>query len=619
MSEIKSKKIRIAFFAALAALIFAAPLAAQVRGWGQNDSGQLGIGSAGTTEPSPVSLTNSNEITAISGGEAFTLFLKAAGTVLTAGTNLNGQIGDGTTAVARISPVPALNLTNVVAVSAGQLHALALRADGTVWAWGRFSEGQLGGGGSGCGVFITSGCNIPAPIPGLTNVVAVDGGGLFSLALKADGTVWAWGTNSNGQLGNGTTNPSGQPVQVGVGVAGFDNIVAVSAGQTHSVALKADGTVWVWGSNLNGSVGNGTNGGNQLLPVLNTTLFGVSAIGAGFNSSVALKPDGTVFAWGLNVRGEMGNGTVSTVQNSPCQCVSTPVQSTITNVVEVKTANASILAKKRDGTIWAWGWNQLGELGIGTTDTLGCQCRPLPVQSSVGTGNPVFGIGYDHGHVAVPAAATPAGANVALTADGVSVAFDSVTGAGTTVLTALDPNSTGLNSGSFIVLANSPAYNVTTTAAFSGNVRVCLKTPTVFDQTVFNGLSILHGEGGNLVNRTFSRNYATREICAQTTSLSPFVLAQSPTAAPVFVAGRVVAPGGGGIANVAVSLVDTVNGETFRTRSNAFGNYRFEAVPAGRSYLLTVSSRRFSFAADTRLIEVFEDFTAADFVAADAR
>ena len=365
-----------------------------VKGFGVNSSGQLGLGNTNSPLPSPTALGNLGTITDISGGAFFTLFLKADGTLMATGSNNFGQLGDGTT-TPRLSPVPVQNITNAVAISAGHFHSLALLANGNVMSWGSFTDGATGG--SDCGGI--GGCSIPGTIPGLSNVIAIEAGNNFSLALKSDGTVWAWGANNNGQLGDGTLNPRAEPMQVGTSVAGFNNIVGISAGQTHAIAVKSDGTVWLWGSNVNAEVGNGASGGNQLVPVQNSFLTGIVQVSAGSHFSVARRADGTVLAWGFNVRGEMGDGTTNP---SGCQCRTTPTTTSIANVVEVKTAGHSILARKIDGSIWAWGWNQQGELGIGVADTVDCGCHAIPVQTNVGLGNTVFGVGLNHGLVGSP-------------------------------------------------------------------------------------------------------------------------------------------------------------------------------------------------------------------------
>jgi alpha-tubulin suppressor-like RCC1 family protein len=401
-----------------AIFVLSATLSAQTRGWGRNNSGQLGIGNFNTPQPSPVTVPDSGSITAISAGEFFTLFLKADGTVLGTGDNTFGQIGDGTQTV-RSSPVAVINLSNVAATSASQLHSLALLQDGTMMAWGRNAEGQLGNGGGGSGQFSAA----PIPVINLTNVMAIASGGVYSLALKSDGTVWAWGSNSDGQLGNGTTpnsNPHGTPAQVGANVAGFTNIIAISAGVNHAVALKSDGTVWVWGSNVFGEAGNGAAGGNQLVPVQNSALFGVSQIAAAWHYSYALKSDGNLFAWGYNVRGNLGNGTTN---STGCQCNPLPQQTSITNVVDIKATDEHALARKTDGSVWAWGWNLHGQLGDGTTLTTGCQCRAAPVQlTAAGTGNSIIAAGYFHSFAAQLSAASVSVGGRVLTASGYGVA-----------------------------------------------------------------------------------------------------------------------------------------------------------------------------------------------------
>ena len=469
---------------------------AQVKAWGNTASGQLGVGlgTADSPQPSPVTMSNSGDITAISGGVAFTIFLKADGTLLAAGENYG------------ISPVPVSGLSNVDAISAGNNSSLALLSDGTVKSTGSLET-----------------------IPGLSHIVAIEAGISHWLALRSDGSIWAWGSNDSGQLGDSTTEPRFTPVRVGADVAGFNNIIAIGAGGSHSIALKSDGTVWVWGNNTNGAVGNGTAGGNQLVPVQNTFLSGVSQISAGQLFNVALKTDGTVWSWGANYRGNIGNGTTTT---TGCFCVTTPQQSLIANIVDIKTASTHTLAKKSDGSIWAWGLNQFGEIGIGFTDlNSGCECQPTPVQSLVGTGNAVFGLGYQHSFSAMPRITTPAGNDVVLRGDALNLRFASVT-EGVTSYTEIAPTSTGLDPGSFSIVPNSPAYNVTTSAVSSGNIDVCLKVPTEYNETNFNLLAVLHGEGANLVDRTLSHDYLKREICAQVTSLSPFVLAQAPAGNP---------------------------------------------------------------------------------------
>ena len=224
------------------------------------------------------------------------------------GYNGYGQLGDGTT-TDRHTSVP-INLTNIVAVASGYYHSLGLKSNGTVWAWGNNGWGNLGDG------TYNQRLN-PVPVTGLTGVAtAVAAGYYHSLALKGNGTVWAWGNNGNGQLGNGTTNQSPIPVQVSP-LTG--TVTAVAAGYYHSLALKSDGTVWAWGNNGNGQLGDGTTT-QRLSPIQVTALTGtVIAIACGQFHSLAIKSDGSVWAWGNNGNGQLGDGTSGTNRLTPVQ------------------------------------------------------------------------------------------------------------------------------------------------------------------------------------------------------------------------------------------------------------------------------------------------------------
>jgi len=268
-------------------------------------------------------------------GAYHSIALRSNGTVWAWGHNDWGRLGNGTNIISSDVPVPVSNLTGVTAVAASYGHSLALKSDGTVWAWGRNFEGQLGNGTS-------TNSNVPVQVSNLTGVIAVAAGGGHSLALKSDGAVWAWGQNDSGQLGNGTSTNSNVPVQV----SNLTGVIAVAAGGGHSLALKSDGTVWAWGQNV-------------FVPVQVSNLTGVVGIADGWGHSLALKSDGTVWAWGQNDSGELGNGTFVS-SNVPVQV------SNLTSVVGIATGGYHSLARKSDGTVWAWGRNTYGELGNGT-------------------------------------------------------------------------------------------------------------------------------------------------------------------------------------------------------------------------------------------------------------
>lgn len=243
-----------------------------VLAWGRNNHGQLGVGSTENSSlpvfvQGPYGVGFLEPIMAISAGRDHNLALGFDGMVWAWGYNYYGRLGDGSI-LSRYLPVQVLGedgigyLTEVSAISAGPYHNLALKSDRTVRAWGYNAAGQLGNGVSGSGAE----SHTPVQVLGadgigfLDDVVAISAGGNHSLALKSDGTVWAWGWNSRGQLGNGTTMGSNTAVQVcGMGGAGYlSNIVEISAGYEHSIALRSDGVVWAWGCNTNGEFGNGT-------------------------------------------------------------------------------------------------------------------------------------------------------------------------------------------------------------------------------------------------------------------------------------------------------------------------------------------------------------------------
>jgi RHS repeat-associated protein len=283
-----------------------------VRSWGANAFGQLGDGTT-ANRTSPVQVSGLSGVTAIAAGNYHSLALKSDGSVLAWGLNNAGQLGDGTT-TNRTSPVTVQGLSGVVAVAAGGLpgyagHSVALKADGTVWAWGYGKNGQLGLGS-------TSSVLNPQQVPGLAAVVAIAASGDNTYALEADGTVWAWGDDHYGQLGNTSVHgaKSSSPVR-----ANITGVTAIAAGGTHVLALKDDGIVWGWGNNNTGQLGdNGACGKTCDTPVQITNLIGTTALAGGYVHSLAARQDGTVEAWGNNSTGQLGDGT-TTVRLTPVQ------------------------------------------------------------------------------------------------------------------------------------------------------------------------------------------------------------------------------------------------------------------------------------------------------------
>ncbi len=237
------------------------------------------------------------------------------------------------------------NASEWISVAAGSSHALGVKSDGTLWSWGYNLIGQLGLGNN-------TNSNRPVRVGALNDWAAVSAGDAHSMAIKKNGTLWVWGDNSNGQLANGTfTGNSNTPQQVG----SANNWVKADAGNSYCMALKSDGTLWGWGSNVNGYLGDGTNTGRST-PVQAGTDTDWKEISAGLNHTLGLKTNGKLWAWGLGSVGQLGGATPG---NSPNQV------GLESNWGSICAGEYNSLALKTTGTLWGWGWNQWGELGLG--------------------------------------------------------------------------------------------------------------------------------------------------------------------------------------------------------------------------------------------------------------
>ena len=331
--------------------------------WGDNSFGQLGDGTTTVRRTTPVQVSGLTGIIAIAGGLFHSLALKSDGMIWAWGDNENGQLGDGTITAGTITPVLVSGFNDAIAITGGCAHSLALKDDGTVWAWGSDYYGQLGSG-------IPTVRETPVKVNGRHEVTDIAAGGYHSLALGNDGTVWAWGGNYSGQLGDGTTIDRAEPGMVN-GLNG--KFTKIAAGYSHSLALKDDRTVWAWGNNYYGQLGDGTET-MRTTPVRVGGLTGIVAVSGGGSHSLALKSDGTVWAWGSNGSGQLGDGT-TIVRTTPVRV------SGLTGIIAVSGGGYHSLALKSDGTVWAWGSNSSGQLGDGTTTS-----RTTPVQVSGLTG-----------------------------------------------------------------------------------------------------------------------------------------------------------------------------------------------------------------------------------------
>ncbi|WP_019871412.1 RCC1 domain-containing protein [Salinispora oceanensis] len=366
-----------------------------VLAWGDNYYGQLGDGTTNNyrTTPIPVGLPTGVELAAVAAGDGHSLALTSAGTVLAWGRNRVGQLGDGST-INRSTPVD-VSLppgTTVTAVAAGFNHSLALTSAGTVFAWGDNSTGQLGDGS-------TTNRSTPVAVrfPPGTVITAVAGGGVHSLALTSAGTVFAWGDNSSGQLGDGSTTNRSTPVVVGLPVGTI--ATAIAGGGSHSLAVTSAGNARAWGNNFVGQLGDGSNINRDAsvhvrLPPGTT----VTAVAGGLTHSLALTSVGTVLSWGSNNWGQLGDGTARD-RNTPGSVSLLPG----VTITAVAAGDLFGLAITSVGTVLAWGSNIGGQLGDGTTTV-----RRTPVAASLPTATTITAIAAGSGHSLALVAPRPA-------------------------------------------------------------------------------------------------------------------------------------------------------------------------------------------------------------------
>jgi regulator of chromosome condensation (RCC1) repeat-containing protein len=269
--------------------------------WGEWNSTRVLAGGVtetrdvGSLVPEPVADLPSG-VLAIAAGDDHALALDFEGEVWAFGQNYAGQLGDGTFDDHARHPQHVRQVPPVAAVAAGGTASLALDTSGVVWAWGVQNLAGIGDG------------TQPVAVTGLPTIVAVRAGGGHALALDIDGNVWAWGLNGDGQLGDGTQTDSDVPVQV----SGLASVVMISAGASHSLAVLADGTVWAWGGNGAGQLGDGTSQSSSV-PVRVRDLTGVTMVSAGASSSFAVDGTDALWVWGgyRFVRGPVGDGGVA--------------------------------------------------------------------------------------------------------------------------------------------------------------------------------------------------------------------------------------------------------------------------------------------------------------------
>jgi len=316
--------------------------------WAWGDASELVSGESTGIQTNPIWIMD--DVVSVSMGRSHTVAIRTDRSLW-----YWGSVWAHTGGLHRVEFTPIMSMENVIAVSAGGSHTVAVQTDNNLRTWGSNWHGQLGGEES----------------PILHDVVAVSAGCSYTMAIRSDGSLWAWGNNDSGQLGDGTTINRDAPVWI------MNDVVAVSTGgssviapaSSYTMAIRSDGSLWAWGSNWLGRLGDGTatimEAGFEIVenndrhsPV--KIMDNVVAVSAGDNHTMAIRSDSSLWAWGSNAFGQLGDGTTTAaVQHSPIKIMD--------NVVSVSAGDRHTLALRNDGSLWAWGMNNFGQLGDGTT------------------------------------------------------------------------------------------------------------------------------------------------------------------------------------------------------------------------------------------------------------
>lgn len=319
-------------------------------GWGDNTKGQLGTGDKKRRfQPANVSMgLEGKEIADIQCGNENAVFLMKDGTVYSCGPNNYGQQGIGTKTAYLYEPTQVPGLENIVQIAAGFGQCLARTADGRVWAWGRNNQGQIGNGQK---------KNAISPVLlALENIVDIQCGGKFCLAMAEDGTIWGWGENASGQLMEASTK--GRAVLEPTKLAISGRFVKLACGGSTAFGLDKDGKLWSWGRNDYGQLGNDKAKKTSSVPVevLLPDGIEIAEIHAYNSHSAVLTTDGRVWQWGRTYSGQLGNGKRPTK--------SLPVEAHPDGkVLMVAVGSSCTYVLMEDGRIWASGYSEVGQTG----------------------------------------------------------------------------------------------------------------------------------------------------------------------------------------------------------------------------------------------------------------
>ena len=333
--------------------------------WGSNINGERG-NSNQTSSLTPVLIPSTPTWSLISAGGSHTLGQRSDGTLWSWGNNTDGQVGLNDQSRATITTPTAVKTTPLAKdISAGGAHSVVVLTDGSLWSWGRNFNGQLGQG-------TNSDVFKPTQVGTLKTWDSVSAGGAHTLA-KQSGTnyLYAWGANANGQLGQlGTVDSS---IPVWINLLAPQTAAVFSAGGTHSLAITTDGNLWSWGGNASGQLGDGLmTYQDSTVPILVSSTGNWWRVAAGGYHSLAVRLDGTLWSWGDNTYGQLGNGSLNLPVNSTVTQIGTA-----SNWVAVAAGEYASMAVQANGSLWVWGRNDLGQLGLGNNTS------PIPTPTQL--------------------------------------------------------------------------------------------------------------------------------------------------------------------------------------------------------------------------------------------
>lgn len=326
--------------------------------WGSNAEGQLGDGNPGPDPvATPVAVETDLEFVAIVAGGAHTCALTSAGEAHCWGSDSDGQLGHGPNSLLGATPTPVAGSNLFAVLTAGDAHTCGLSTSGGGLCWGSNGNGQLGDGNGG------TSASTPGSVQLMSELAAISAGGRHTCAVKSDGAALCWGNNGTAQLGDGTATDRDSPVSVGGGLV----FGAVAVGGVHSCALTGAGATHCWGFNLFGQLGDGTNTDRSAPSAVDGALA-FERLSAGSDHTCGLTADGEAFCWGFNADGRLGDGG-ATDRNVP-----TPVSGGL-EFLDIDAGGVHSCGVTTLGEVYCWGVNQAGQLGDGTTEN-----RPSPVE-----------------------------------------------------------------------------------------------------------------------------------------------------------------------------------------------------------------------------------------------